>query len=217
MNDRTEQALTDALVDQIESAARESFLRHQRSIKGQTLTAADNYDWHLLHAAYQAGIDTLRAQLAEPIDMVLHCPACGMQHIDAVEELPMPMPGSSFEGSAGWTNPPHRSHLCHGCGHIWRPADVPTNGVEAVKTCGKADSKLAAPADTLRAQLAEAQRDAERLDWMIEQCAYVVSAPECCGGYWLNYPRKDGTLWTQATEHETPRAAIDAAKGESDA
>ena len=25
--------------------------------------------------------------------------------------------------------------------------------------------------------------------------------------------RKDGTLWTQATEHETPRAAIDAAKG----
>ncbi len=27
--------------------------------------------------------NTLRAQLAEPIDMVLHCPACGMQHIDA--------------------------------------------------------------------------------------------------------------------------------------
>ena len=69
--------------------------------------------------------------------------------------------------------------------------------------------------DTLRAQLAEAQKDEERLDWMIEQCAYVVSDPDCCDGYWLNYPRKDGTLWTQATEHETPRAAIDAAKGES--
>ena len=68
--------------------------------------------------------------------------------------------------------------------------------------------------DTLRAQLAEAQRDSERLDWMIEQCAYVVSDPDCCDGYWLNYPRKDGTLWVQATEHETPRAAIDAAKGE---
>ena len=68
---------------------------------------------------------------------------------------------------------------------------------------------------TLRAQLAEAQRDAERLDWMIEQCAYVVSDPDCCDGYWLNYQRPDGTLWTQATEHETPRAAIDAAKGES--
>lgn len=65
-----------------------------------------------------ATVCDLRAQLAEPIDMVLHCPACGMQHIDAVEELPMPMPGSSFEGSAGWVNPPHRSHLCHGCGQI---------------------------------------------------------------------------------------------------
>lgn len=71
--------------------------------------------------------------------------------------------------------------------------------------------------DNLRAQLAEAQRDSERLDWMIEQCAYVVSDPDCCDGYWLNYPRKDGTLWTQATEHETPRAAIDAAKGGSNA
>ena len=69
--------------------------------------------------------------------------------------------------------------------------------------------------DTLRAQLAEAQRDSERLDLMIEQRAYVVSDPDCCDGYWLNYARPDGTVWTQATEHETPRAAIDAAKGES--
>ena len=71
--------------------------------------------------------------------------------------------------------------------------------------------------DNLRAQLAEAQRDAERLDWIIEHRAYVVSDPDCCDGYWLNYARPDGTLWTQATEHETPRAAIDAAKGESNA
>ena len=42
MNDKTEQALTDALIDQIESAARASFRRHQGSIKGQMLTAADN-------------------------------------------------------------------------------------------------------------------------------------------------------------------------------
>ena len=68
--------------------------------------------------------------------------------------------------------------------------------------------------DTLRTQLAEAQRDTERLDWIIEHRAYVVSDPDCCDGYWLNYARPDGTMWTQATEHETPRAAIDAAKGE---
>lgn len=44
--------------------------------------------------------------------------------------------------------PIHRSHLCRpedgGCGHIWRPADVPTNGVKAVKTVGKADSPIRA-------------------------------------------------------------------------
>ena len=123
MNDKTEQALTDALIDQIESAARASFRRHRGRIKGQLLTAADCYDFHLLHAAYQAGI-----------------------------------------------------HAMH-------------------------------------AQFAEAQRDAERLDWIIEHRAYVVSDPDCCDGYWLNYARPDGTMWTQATEHETPRAAIDVAKG----
>ena len=67
----------------------------------------------------------------------------------------------------------------------------------------------------LQKQLAEAQRDSGRLDWMIEHRAYVVSDPDCCDGYWLNYLRPDGTVWTQATEHETPRAAIDAAMGES--
>ena len=83
-------------------------------------------------------------------------------------------------------------------------------------TAKLAASYLTEAADTienLRAQLAEAQRDAERLDWIIEHRAYVVSDPDCCDGYWLNYARPDGTMWTQATEHETPRAAIDAAKG----
>ena len=52
------------------------------------------------------------------------------------------------------------------------------------------------------AQLAEAQKDEQRLDWIIEHRAYA---------------RPDGTMWTQATEHETPRAAIDAARGGSNA
>ena len=60
-----------------------------------------------------------------------------MQHIDA----------PSFKGSGFttelWTNPPHRSHLCAGCGHIWRPADVPTEGVRAIETKGKADRPAA--------------------------------------------------------------------------
>lgn len=86
-----------------------------------------------------------------PIDMVLHCPKCGMQHIDAPDER-----------TPDWKNEPHRSHLCHGCGHIWRPADVPTNGVKAVKTTGKADSPIAAPTPPVQAREIEGLRkDAE--------------------------------------------------------
>lgn len=69
-----------------------------------------------------------------PIDMVLHCPRCRLQHIDA--DAPHDHP------ELDWRNPPHRSHLCADCGYIWRPADVPTNGVRAVKTRGKNDSPL---------------------------------------------------------------------------
>jgi hypothetical protein len=67
------------------------------------------------------------------IPMVLHCPACGLQHIDAPDE------------SKGWMNPPHRSHLCHHCGYVWRPADVFTQGVQAITTRGENDSPAPAP------------------------------------------------------------------------
>ena len=81
----------------------------------------------------------------QPIDMVLHCPVCHAQHIDAPEfnnTRVDPHPSSTGEDdpALSWDNPPHRSHLCHKCGTIWRPADVPTNGVAAVSTRGKADN-----------------------------------------------------------------------------
>lgn len=62
------------------------------------------------------------------IDMILFCPHCYHQHIDKPD------------AEAGWENPPHKSHKCHHCGCIWRPADVPTNGVENIKTRGKDDT-----------------------------------------------------------------------------
>lgn len=86
-----------------------------------------------------AGIRLARqgtAATPDPIPMVLHCPRCGMQHIDEADddnEQTVRDPGL-------WTNPPHRSHLCHGCGTIWRPADVPTTGVASITTKGKADT-----------------------------------------------------------------------------
>lgn len=65
-----------------------------------------------------------------PVDMLLDCPNCGHPHID--------------DPLGDWTNPPHRSHLCARCGYVWRPADVCTNGVLAVKTAGKNDSPIVA-------------------------------------------------------------------------
>lgn len=62
------------------------------------------------------------------IPMVLFCPNCGRQHIDHPEP------------EKEWTNPPHKSHLCAGCGTIWRPADVCTVGVAAIETRGEKDT-----------------------------------------------------------------------------
>jgi rubredoxin len=62
------------------------------------------------------------------IDMILHCPDCGKQHIDAPTKI--------------WPNPPHRSHMCQFCGLVWRPADTETNGVERIKTHGAFDTRL---------------------------------------------------------------------------
>jgi hypothetical protein len=74
---------------------------------------------------------------AKPIDMLLWCPKCQTQHIDEPDLAPV----RHEDGSASlWDNPPHRSHLCHVCGCIWRPADVYTNGVEHIQTRGAKDN-----------------------------------------------------------------------------
>lgn len=68
---------------------------------------------------------------AEPIDMLLFCPKCAVQHIDA--------PGGEWDGKP-WNNPPHKSHLCLECGCIWRPSDHPTNGVATLSSVCKSDT-----------------------------------------------------------------------------
>jgi|SRR4051812_19624083 hypothetical protein len=72
--------------------------------------------------------DNVTVETQKPIDMMLFCPVCKTQHIDEADQ------------SANWDNPPHKSHLCGECGTVWRPADVPTNGVYWVKTYGKNDT-----------------------------------------------------------------------------
>ena len=62
-----------------------------------------------------------------------------------------------------------------------------------------------APADSV-------QEDAARLDFLIEQGAYVVSDPDTCTGHWLHWARPDGDTWVQIDKYPTPRAAIDEAR-----
>lgn len=70
----------------------------------------------------------------------------------------------------------------------------------------KAALAARAPADSVL-------EDAARLDFLIEQRAYVVSDPDACPGYWLHFFHKEtGKCWAQIDEHPTPRAAIDAAR-----
>ena len=63
-----------------------------------------------------------------PLDQIIYCPVCHTQHIDEPD------------AASGWTNPPHTSHLCHGCGIVFRLSDVPTNGVLNIKTRGSRDT-----------------------------------------------------------------------------
>ena len=96
-----------------------------------------------------------------PIPMILHCPACGAQHIDAPEPINWRDASRDAAGTVGArrTNP-HCSHLCADCGRIWRPADVPTEGVAAIQSRGKADS----PAPIAEGEKADAagEREASR-------------------------------------------------------
>ncbi|MFT4103380.1 MAG: hypothetical protein QM674_20590 [Burkholderiaceae bacterium] len=82
----------------------------------------------------------------EPIRMVLYCPRCLFQHIDAPDE------------TTGWTNPPHLSHRCAKCKLVWRPADVPTRGVMLLETRGPRD------ADPLTIAVAQAAREKQVTD-----------------------------------------------------
>lgn len=81
-------------------------------------------------------LSDVRALLQKPIDMLLFCPACGMEHIDKPEEDTCTRFRNPDDHAEPWTNPPHKTHLCKpnegGCGFLWRPCeDAYTNGIES--------------------------------------------------------------------------------------
>lgn len=81
----------------------------------------------------------------KPVDLLLFCPRCGQQHIDEArpnvcETCGNPGPECTCSTFTAWLNPPHKSHRCEACNHVWRPADVPTNGVKDTLTHGQRDA-----------------------------------------------------------------------------
>lgn len=127
-------------------------LREQAENTKQGGTVIVSYDD--LHVALAlAALPPAASEVGEPIPMVLFCPKCGLQHIDAAAAHPLS--SKPRDGGEWWMNPPHRSHLCHGCGHIWRPADAATTGVASIQTRGKNDSPALAPKPSLQVPAGE--------------------------------------------------------------
>lgn len=115
--------------------------------------------WEIEHRIKSEVGREVAFKILGPIDMVLFCPMCNTQHIDEDESVVCPWCGDrAAEGDTNrpattcshqpvWTNPPHKSHQCRACGFVWRPADVPTNGVASIKTRGKNDTQPPHPQD----------------------------------------------------------------------
>lgn len=61
----------------------------------------------------QAVIKT-KGYTSQPVPLRLNCPTCGALHIDEGE----------------FATKPHHTHSCQSCGMTWRPAVVPTVGVQ---------------------------------------------------------------------------------------
>jgi hypothetical protein len=105
------------------------------------------------HALRVAMLETVHA-----LPMRLDCPACHRPHVDAPEPVrecganggrgcsikpcgPNRELQCAFCGSPPrWDNPPHTSHECQHCGHMWRPSDALTTGVLDLATFGSNDS-----------------------------------------------------------------------------
>jgi rubrerythrin len=105
------------------------------------------------HRVLTAAIAALREQEWIPVeigekpeDAILFCPNCKTQHIDKAEPDVCELCGIDVDAHdatgcdefKAWLNPPHKKHRCHECNHVWRAANVPTNGVASLEaTDGK--------------------------------------------------------------------------------
>jgi len=70
--------------------------------------------------------------------------------------------------------------------------------------------KRQARIEEIEAELAEARKDGERLDWLHERMAHVTEWTK--GRFVVETRRYGGSRWMTKPIYKTPRAAIDAAR-----
>lgn len=85
----------------------------------------------------------MSSSLATPIPMLLVCPSCGRRHVDRGEFA---------------TSKVHHTHACQYCGMVWRPAVVPTVGVQFLPGFKDAGPPIGDD-DTIKARCVEALRE----------------------------------------------------------
>lgn len=114
-----------------------------------------------LKAKYEPPATTAESADGEraPEDAILFCPKCKTQHIDKAEpdkcqecggdefsHFDIDENGKQRDGTScghtttcdctrfvAWLNPPHKKHRCHNCNHVWKPLNIPTNGVKELE------------------------------------------------------------------------------------
>lgn len=91
-----------------------------RAVERRTLLAPPMLELHPTEPPPWAAVESEAYARVEappppaPIPMLLWCPECGNRHVDV--------------GEFGLKE--HHTHACQHCGHVWRPAIVPTVGVQ---------------------------------------------------------------------------------------
>lgn len=159
-------------------------------------------------ASFKRGFDAGWDAAMSQHDMIIHCPKCGAQHIDAPEPdicqdcghpdrdhfnagernvcggcvgINVVCHCSNFEA---WLNPPHTSHQCHFCTTdgkptVFRIADFPTNGVSEIKTRGSNDNYPEAAAKKEGESSMKAKRGERMTDKLWERVALAEELYAC--------------------------------------
>jgi hypothetical protein len=163
-----------------------------------------------------------RAERAEaPVDAVLWCPQCFEQHIDEAapgicETCGSDQQGCTCEVFTQWLNPPHKSHRCGNCNHVWRPAEKATNGVRSLKSKGERDGDpQPEPVATLRDRAERAEVEAKRYK-ELESAMHTEFKKVCKDRRQLEkaVEEKDALLDKQRDALASLTAQVAAAKGD---